>query len=62
MGILIPTTSRTQLLYASANLTGSVGQWYRAHMDPATQELPPSYDLALFFQALKDFLGGAVTL
>ena len=56
------TTSRTQLLYAGANLTSSANQWYRAHVDPATQELPPSYDLALFFQALEDFFGGAVTL
>ena len=31
-------TSRTQLLYAGANLTGSANQWYRAHVDPATQE------------------------
>ena len=55
-------TSKTQLLYAGAHLIGSAGQWYRAHVDPATQELPPSYDLASFFQALEDFFGGAVTL
>ena len=47
------TTSRTQLLYAGHNLIGSAGQWYRAHVDPATQELPPSYDLASFSQALE---------
>ena len=56
------TTSRTQLLYAGHNLIGPASQWYRAHVDPATQELPPSYDLASFFQALEDFFGGAVTL
>ena len=27
------TTSRAQLLYAGHNLFGSVGQWYRAHVD-----------------------------
>ena len=58
----IYTTSRTQLLYAGHSLTGPASQWYRAHVDPATQELPPSYDLASFFVALEDFFGGAVTL
>ena len=56
------TTSRTRLLYAGANFIGSANQWYRTHVDPATQELPPSYDLASFFQALEDFFGGAITL
>ena len=36
------TTSETQLLYAGSLLTGSAGQWYRAHVDPLTQQLPPS--------------------
>ena len=56
------TTSGTHLLYAGHNLNGSVGQWYEAHVDPVTQELPPSYDLASFFHLLEDFFGGAVTL
>ena len=57
------TTSKTlPALYAGSLLSGSADQWYRAHVDPVTQELPPSYDLILFFKELEDFFGGAVTL
>ena len=56
------TTSQTQLLYAGSLLTKYDGEWYRAHVDPSTLQLPPSYDLGLFFQELEDFFGGVVTL
>ena len=33
------TTSKTQLLYAGTLLTVSASQWYRAHVDPVTQDV-----------------------
>ena len=54
--------SQSQLLYAGQLLEGPPYQWYHAIVDPITTELPPSYDLARFFQELEDFFGGAVTL
>ena len=49
------TTSQTQLLYAGSLLNGVAGQWYRAHVDPTTLQLPPSYDLGLFFKELEEY-------
>ena len=56
------TTSQIQLLYADSLLTRAAGQWYRAHIDLTTLQLPPSYDLGLLFKELEDFFGRAVTL
>ena len=41
----IYTTSQIQLVYAGLSLTGPASQWYRAHVDPISQELPTSYTL-----------------
>ena len=56
------TSSQTHLLYAGSLLTVSAGQWYRAHVDPLTIQLPTSYDLGLFFKELEGFFGGAVNV
>ena len=52
----------SQLLYAGQLLEGPAYQWYHAIVDPITTQLPPSYDLARFFQEMEDFFGGVVTL
>ena len=52
----------SQLLYAGQLLAGPAYQWYHAIVDPHTTQLPPSYDLARFFQELEDFFGGVVRL
>lgn len=52
----------SQLMYAGSLLNGLAYQWYETLVDPVTLQLPPSYDLEVFLQALMDFFGSGVTL
>ena len=56
------TDSASQLLYTGGLLSGSAYQWYQSLIDPATNQLPPSYTLEILFQEMAEFFGGGITL
>ena len=55
-------TPEAQCMFAGSLLVGSAAKWYASMIDFSTMLVPSHYTLELFFDELRSFFGGGMTL